>query len=182
MNLKRLLLRNLLSLLIGFSVLTGVFAGEQKQKLHLDDVLVTHVDALGNSSEIGLSRFKGKPVLLEVWASWCAPCLAALPHLEQIAKDFPDVQVLPVSVDEGGAGAVANAYRRTGVTALPMYLDNRGEMTSSFAVRIYPTTLLFDACGQPVLRAVGGRPDTYKALRRAIERLKDGKCATLEAT
>lgn len=124
-----------------------------------------------------LGRFENRPVLIEVWASWCGPCLTALPLVQRLQGDFPALQVLPISVDDGIA-EVSQAYARTGITDLPVYLDKAGSMMSSFKVRMYPTTLLFDSCGKIVFRQVGAKPGNDKVLRQNIERLLSSSCST----
>jgi len=79
-----------------------------------------------------LGAFKGKVVLVSFWASWCPPCRRELPMLERLQQlvDPKSLEVVAVSIDEGGKPAVEAFLKRANVTRLRPYLDPRGEAAS----------------------------------------------------
>lgn len=117
-----------------------------------------------------LEDFRGKPLLVDIWASWCAPCVAALPVMERMAVEFrgQGLAVLSLSIDRGGAPAALRAYHRMGITQLPLHLGDPDRVTAAFAVKSLPTTLLFDAGGREFARFTGGAAVPPDRLRAAI--------------
>jgi thiol-disulfide isomerase/thioredoxin len=99
--------------------------------------------------------FRGRAVLLNFWASWCEPCRAEMPSLQQVAAFHgPDkLLVLAINFKETPASALQFA-ERTGIT-LPVLLDVNGQAARRWGVRIFPTTLTLDRRGRPRHRVRG---------------------------
>ena len=117
---------------------------------------------------VSLNAFRGRPVLVDIWASWCAPCLPGLVELQRIADRFEPrgLAVVPLSTDRGGAPAALRAYARLDLARLPLYLGN----SASFDVRVLPTAILFDAAGREVAR-FEDKAWRADAIASAIEKL-----------
>lgn len=112
-------------------------------------------DASGKTVE--LASFKGKPLLINLWATWCAPCVAELPTLNQLAKDRADsLKVLTVSQDMPPADKVAGFLKARGAGRLEPWIDPDGELTVQYKVTVLPTTIYYNAQGREVWRYVGG--------------------------
>ena len=112
-------------------------------------------DASGKTVE--LASFKGKPLLINLWATWCAPCVAELPTLNQLAKDRADSLKVPtVSQDMAPADKVAGFLKARGADKLEPWIDADGELTVQYKVTILPTTIYYNAEGREVWRYVGG--------------------------
>lgn len=101
------------------------------------------------------SDFKSRAVLLNFWASWCEPCRAEMPTLQQVADLYgPDkLLVLAINFKEKPARALQFA-QTTGVT-VPVLLDADGQTARQWGVKVFPTTLLIDSRGQPRQRVQG---------------------------
>jgi thiol-disulfide isomerase/thioredoxin len=128
-------------------------------------------DASGK--EVELSSFKGKPLLINLWATWCAPCVAELPMLNQLAKDRGgDLKVLTISQDLPPADKVAGFLKARGADQLEPWLDPDGELTVQYKVTVLPTTIYYDSQGREVWRYVGGH-DWTSAETKAM--LAEGK-------
>ncbi len=95
-----------------------------------------------------LADFAGKPVVLNVWATWCIPCVAELPELDRLAAANPGLAVLAVSVDRGGAAIVKPFLAAHGIAHLTPLLDHRQDGTTALKVVAYPTTLLIGPEGR----------------------------------
>ena len=104
-----------------------------------------------------LSAFKGRGMVVNMWATWCAPCVAEMPSLDMLSKALAphDIAVLPLSSDRGGADTVRAWYQAHGITALPVLLDPKGEMARAFNARGIPTTVIIDKAGRVVARMEG---------------------------
>ena len=101
---------------------------------------------------VSLSDFAGKGVVLNLWATWCVPCVREMPALDGLAQAVAasGVVVLPLSSDRGGAAAVQQFYQQRGIKRLPIMLDPRSAVAEALNVRGIPTTLLIDKQGQEV--------------------------------
>ena len=104
-----------------------------------------------------LSDFAGRTVLLNLWATWCAPCVAEMPTLDALQARLggPDFEVLALSLDTSGTDAVRDFHARLGLEHLGLYVDpSAGASTALDAVGL-PTTLLIDPAGREIGRLTG---------------------------
>lgn len=102
-----------------------------------------------------LAAFRGKPVLLNLWATWCAPCVKEMPTLDTLAGRLGDrIHVLTVSQDMDGAAKVTPFFTKAGYTHLRAWLDPDLRLSTHYGANL-PTTILYDAAGNEVLRVAG---------------------------
>ena len=107
---------------------------------------------------LDLASLKGKPVLLNLWATWCAPCLAEMPALDKLAGDKGDaLRVVTVSQDLAQPDKVAAFFRDRKLTRLAPWLDPENKLSEHFRVGTLPTTIYYDAAGREVWRFTGPR-------------------------
>jgi len=112
-------------------------------------------DAAGG--RISLARFRGTPVLVNLWATWCAPCVAEMPTLDALAESSAGrLRVLTVSQDVTGSVVVRPFFERARFRALQPWLDPDGNLGAAIGTERLPTTVLYDADGREVWRIVGG--------------------------
>lgn len=104
---------------------------------------------------VQLSDYRGHPVLLNVWATWCKPCVAEMPALVRLQTELPGLVVLPVSMDRGGAKVVEAFYTEHKIANLPVLLERELSVRRQLRPRGLPLTLLIDAAGNEVGRALG---------------------------
>jgi thiol-disulfide isomerase/thioredoxin len=129
-------------------------------------------DAEGRN--LDLADFRGKVVLLNVWATWCVPCRKEMPTLDrlQAALDGPGFEVVALSIDRGGLSAVGNFFSSIEVKNLRIYLDQPGAAMRALAVVGLPTTLLLDQDGREIGRVVGpaewDSPEVVSQIRRNL--------------
>jgi thiol-disulfide isomerase/thioredoxin len=108
----------------------------------------TFTDAAGASHS--LADFAGKGLVVNCWATWCAPCVAEMPALQALAGKVAEdnILVLPLSSDRGGADVVRKFYAAHGITDLPVWLDPKGAASEAWGARGLPTTLIIDRQGR----------------------------------
>ena len=107
--------------------------------------------------ELQLASLKGKPLLINLWATWCAPCVAELPQLDTLAAGNPGLKVLTVNQDMDKLDSVAPFLKARGVTRLEPWLNPDNSLTFQFGADTLPVTILYDSSGREVWRTVGGR-------------------------
>jgi thiol-disulfide isomerase/thioredoxin len=103
-----------------------------------------------------LAEFTGKPVLLNLWATWCGPCVAEMPTLDALAaREKGGLQVLTVSQDLDGRKKVEAFFTKQGYRHLETWLDPKMELMTALKVDTLPTTILYDSAGREVWRVTG---------------------------
>ena len=111
----------------------------------------------GTGRDLTLDDFRGRVVLLNVWATWCAPCREEMPTLDrlQVQLGSDDFHVLPLSIDRAGLGPVRRFYEEIVIEHLGQYLAEDIRAMLAFAVIGLPTTLLIDRQGRERGRLTG---------------------------
>ena len=129
------------------------------------------IDADGRAH--GLEAFAGSGLVVNLWATWCLPCVAELPALAKLAGRVraAGIVVLPLSSDRGGAPVVEEFYRRHGIEGLPVWLDPKGAAARAWGVQGLPTTIIVDRQGRERGRVEGMADWASNASVAAIRRL-----------
>ena len=103
-----------------------------------------------------LASFKGSPVLVNLWASWCAPCVAELPTLQALeTEQMGKLAVIAVSQDMGEKSSVDTFLAGKKLGRFAAYHDPEMALSSALNVQIMPTTILYDAAGKEMWRYTG---------------------------
>jgi thiol-disulfide isomerase/thioredoxin len=112
---------------------------------------VAFYDAAGGRHT--LAEYRGRYVLMNFWATWCAPCVAELPALSRLAAFAPGLRVLAINTDRGTVDAAA--FLKSHKVALPVWRDVDVTMLRSFNAYGLPMTVLIDPGGKIVAKAEG---------------------------
>jgi thiol-disulfide isomerase/thioredoxin len=151
----------------------GLFAGGSAKPLPQ----ISIADASGKARS--LAEFRGKLVLLNVWATWCAPCREEMPALDRLQAKLggPRFEVVALSVDQQGAPIARKFFDEVGVKSLVLYVDPSAQAAFKLGTPGLPVTLLLDRDGREIGRRLGpakwDSPEVIEALRRRIEGGKD---------
>lgn len=110
-----------------------------------------------DGSDMSLQDFAGKPLLVNLWATWCAPCVAEMPTLDRVAQTYgpKGLAVLTISQDMQGAKVVTPFFAKHKLPHLKGYADPENRFGFAYATGVLPTTVLYDAQGKEMLRVVG---------------------------
>ena len=110
-----------------------------------------------DGSDMTLQDFAGKPMLVNLWATWCAPCIAEMPTLDRVAAAHgaKGLAVLTISQDVQGAKAAGAFFDKHDLPHLKAYADPENRFGFAYATGVLPTTVLYDAQGKEMLRVIG---------------------------
>ena len=132
--------------------LSGTLDISQRGKAAPD---VTFKDPDGKTTS--LAAFKGKPVLVNLWATWCGPCVVEMPTLDALAAREKDrLVVLTVSQDMQNLDKIKPFFADKGFKNIQAFTDEENNLGFSYMTGVMPTTVLYDAQGKEVWRMIGG--------------------------
>ena len=116
---------------------------------------VSFVDAQGR--EVALADMKGKVLLVNLWATWCAPCKVEMPSLNRLAAKLggTDFAVVPISFDWSGPDKPRAFLAEAKLDALPLYMDVKKDLMQKFGAAGLPLSVLIDREGREVARLAG---------------------------
>lgn len=136
---------------------------------------IPFVDAAGRATS--LAAFRGKVVVLNLWATWCTPCLAEMPMLDRLQQELrgEDVVVLALSIDRGGVDVVREFYARNGIRNLDVYVDRTMWAPDKIRTSGLPTTVLIDREGRERGRVKGPAAWDSPAAMALVRKLAAGR-------
>lgn len=131
----------------------------------------------GKGQPVDMAPYRGKVLLVNLWATWCAPCIKELPTLDRLAAaDRLDgrLGVIAVSQDSGPQASVDAFLDKLKVQDLGAYHDPKMALSGALGVQVMPTTILFDADGREVWRYVGDLDWTGEEASRLLAEVSPG--------
>lgn len=136
---------------------------------------IPFVDPEGNEHRLG--DYKGKYVLVNFWATWCAPCRKEMPGLEALQRDFKgeNFEVLTIATTRNTLPAITRFFDEIGVTALPILIDDKSALGREMGVFGLPTTVLLDPDGNEIARLRGDAEWGGESARAIVAELATGK-------
>ena len=120
-----------------------------------------------------LADYRGKVVLVNFWATWCAPCREEMPALDTLQREMggPDFQIVTIATGRNAPARIADFFAETGVTALPTLMDPRQQLARDMGVVGLPVSVLIDRDGHEVARLLGEADWSGAPARAVIEQL-----------
>lgn len=142
---------------------------EQETVLSAPDFTV--LDYEGN--EVKLSDYRGKPVVLNFWATWCYYCTLEMPDFDEAAKTYPEVQFLMVNATDGVRETMESAkqYVEEEGYQFDVFFDTQSEAVYAYYVTAFPTTYFIDSNGNLV--AHGSGMLNYETIEKGIKMITD---------
>ena len=107
--------------------------------------------------ELNLDDYRGKLILLNFWASWCAPCKEEMPSLDslQVHKQLLNLKMFPINIGQDSLEKASNFLNGLGVKNLDLYFDSKTNLAKKFELRGIPTSILLNKDGHEFARIVG---------------------------
>ena len=126
-----------------------------------------------DGTEHRLSEFLGWGMVVNFWATWCAPCVAEMPALATLSRTLAphDIAVMPLSSDRGGAAVVRRFYEAQSISGLPVLLDPKGAASRKFDLSGIPSTIIIDKQGRMAARLDGAADWSSPAIAGRIKQL-----------
>ena len=127
-----------------------------------------------NGRSLSLHDFAGRPILLNLWATWCVPCRKEMPSLDRLQAKFDPSRflVLTLSIDHGGVPQVERFYQQLGLKSLGVYVDRSAQALQDLHAPGVPVTLLVNEQGQEIGRKIGAAewdaPQIVSTLRERL--------------
>lgn len=131
----------------------------------------------GDGAQMSLASFKGKVVLLNLWATWCAPCREEMPGLDKLQAELGSdkFQVVALAIDKAGVAGAKKFLADIKAEKLGVYADPTGKEGTTLKVIGMPTTILIDAEGREIGRLIGpAHWDSPEAKALVEAQLKQG--------
>ncbi len=109
------------------------------------------------NNELKLNSFKGSIILLNFWATWCAPCKEEMPSLDLLEenKELNNLKIFPINVGKDNLNKASSFFNNLKIRNLNLYFDNPQTLAKKLSLRGIPTTILFNKKGDEFARIVG---------------------------
>lgn len=144
-----------LASLLAFGTLTGC---ESTRGLAPGEVVPDFILRTPSSEVRKLSNYKGRPVLLNLWATWCPPCIAEMPVLNRIAEDYRDRGLVVVSIAGDEDTTAVSRFIAKNPLKFEVLLDPDGSVGTQYEITGYPETFLIDREGRLRDKIIGPVP------------------------
>ena len=116
---------------------------------------LTFLDA--QNKKLDLDEYKGDLILLNFWATWCAPCKEEMPSLDLLLthKELDNLKIFPINVGQDNLEKASNFFEELGIKNLKIFFDSPVTLAKKFGLRGIPTSILFNKDGQEFARIIG---------------------------
>jgi len=110
-----------------------------------------------NQKNVDLANYKGKLVMLNFWATWCAPCREEMPSLDSLQSDnrLNNLKIFPINIGQEDLSKAKVFFKELNIQNLGIYFDSKITLANRFKLRGVPTTILFNKEGQEFARILG---------------------------
>ncbi len=119
-----------------------------------------------------LANYRGKPLIINFWATWCPPCRAELPSMNRAWEKIKDEGINMVAINVGESEDTVFAFMGEYPIAFTVLLDETGEIINQWSVKGLPTTFILNKEGKLMYRAIGGRAWDSDELLDIVRQLK----------
>jgi thiol-disulfide isomerase/thioredoxin len=129
--------------------------------------------SLDGSKQLDLESFRGRPLLVTFWASWCGPCRQELPELQKLATELADKGFALVTINTDQSAVVGARFLQKYNIDVPVYrVDQRTQI--ALGIKSLPTNMLLDREGRPVMILRGYSPEVPEEIRRLVLEMDGG--------
>ena len=108
-----------------------------------------------NLNSVDLTGKKGNIMILNFWATWCAPCKKEMPSLEKLSKVYPEIIIYPINLEKPNKDKTSKFFKDLNISKLNIYFDSSFALVKLFNMRGVPTSILIDKNGKEFARVIG---------------------------
>ena len=110
-----------------------------------------------NQKDVDLTDYKGKLIILNFWATWCAPCREEMPSLDSLQAniELTNLKIFPINISRESLSKSENFFKELNIKNLDIYFDSPITLAKKFSLRGVPTTIIFDKKGKEFARIMG---------------------------
>ena len=110
-----------------------------------------------NQKDVDLTDYKGKLIILNFWATWCAPCREEMPSLDNLQENInlTNLKIFPINISRENLKKSQNFFKELDIKNLDIYFDSPITLAKKFSLRGVPTTIFFDKRGNEFARIIG---------------------------
>jgi thiol-disulfide isomerase/thioredoxin len=112
-----------------------------------------------DGQSITLSDLKGKPVLINFWATWCGPCVSEMPYIQEIHEEWSDKGLILLAINIGDSSSEVEQFLQNHNLSLPVLLDTKKVVAQRYSIRAIPTTFFLDKDGIIQVKVIGAFPN-----------------------
>ena len=125
-----------------------------------------------NNETINLNKFKNSLIIINFWATWCAPCIEEMPSLNRLQANtaFNNLQIIPINVGRDNIEKSKNFYKKLKIEDLKIYFDKDVELAKKFLLRGLPTTVFINKKGEEFARIIGFVNFDYKTFIKWLQK------------
>ena len=158
--------------LISSSVSYSIYRPEIKNLIvHKDKKKIENIEFIkSDGQKVSLNDYKSYPLIINFWATWCAPCKKEMPSLEKLAKNHPDLKIFPINLEAPNKKRTSNFYKELEIVNLDIFFDPDFNLPKKFKMRGLPTTILIDKKGNEFGRVIGEIDFSSKEFYNLIEK------------
>lgn len=128
----------------------------KKLALHESPVAIPEVGLVdAEDAPRSLAEYRGKWVVLNFWATWCAPCREEMPSLDRLQAAMPEIAVVPVATGRNAVAGIERFFEEAAIQNLPVLRDPKSELARGMSVMGLPVTVILNPEGQEVARLIG---------------------------
>lgn len=126
--------------------------GLPKEETKMKDAEIMNIDKKVSR----LSDYKGKVIMLNLWATWCPPCRAEIPSMQKLFNDLKNKDFIIIAVSQGEDLNTVNKFLKNTSYTFPIFIDKNNEVARSYSTGSIPTTYLINKQGNIIARFIGG--------------------------
>ena len=126
--------------------------------IHKDPIKLEKINFKNiNNETINLNEFENSLIIINFWATWCAPCIEEMPSLNRLKTNqiFTNLQIIPINVGRDNVEKSKNFYKKLKINNLEIYFDKDVELANKFLLRGLPTTVFINKKGEEFARVIG---------------------------
>jgi cytochrome c biogenesis protein CcmG/thiol:disulfide interchange protein DsbE len=140
-------------------VITGCTAGAESSTAVVGNAAPDFQLQNLDGQSITLSSLKGKPVLINFWATWCGPCASEMPYLQKINNEWSDKGLVVLAINWGESASQVGQFLQANNLSLQVLLDTKKAAAEKYGVRAFPTTFFIDKDGIIREKIIGAFPN-----------------------